>query len=148
MKTINKNRKNHTSMKNAVVDQIVLWIVLFIIFISFLFFVIEYSNAIKVKDNTDAIADYTARMVALGKTEADIATSINDNIKDDYFNNVAGSGIVCVEDTTTSNYQVIVNIKTTMTNDFLTTSNVHSRTVVFNEISEFKKECDLTLTIK
>lgn len=148
MKTINKNSKNHTNMKNAVVDQIVLWIVLFIIFVSFLFFVIEYSNAIKVKDNTDAIADYTARMVALGKTEDDIATSINDSIKDDYFNTVAGSGIVCVEDTATSNYQVIVNVETTMTNDFLTSSNVLSRTVVFNEISEFKKECDLTLSIK
>lgn len=148
MKTLTKKQKDLTNYKKAVVDQIILWIVLFIAFVGFLFFVIEYANAVKVKDNTDAIADYTARMVALGRSEDDIATGINENIKDDYFNDVSGGGIVCVEDTTTSNYQVVVNIKTTLTNDFLTSSNVHSRTVVFNEVSEFKKECDLTLTIK
>ena len=148
MKTLTKKQKDLTNYKKAVVDQIILWIVLFIAFVGFLFFVIEYANAVKVKDNTDAIADYTARMVALGRSEDDIATGINENIKDDYFNDVSGGSIVCVEDTTTSNYQVVVNIKTTLTNDFLTSSNVHSRTVVFNEVSEFKKECDLTLTIK
>lgn len=145
---INQNKKiiDHSSMKTAIVDQIILWIVLFIIFVSFLFFVIEYSNAVKVKDNTDAIADYAARMVSLNRSESDILTGINGSIKSEYFNDV--SSINCTEDTTTSNYQVIVNVTTTMTNDFLTSSNVHSRAVVFNENGEFEKECDIALTIK
>lgn len=146
MKNLNKKEKNLTSMKKAVIDQIILWMMMFIVFATFLFFVIEYSNAIKVKDNTDAIADYAARMVALGKTEAEIIEGINTNIKDDYFANI--SAITCADDTSTSNFQVIVNVKTTMSNDFLTSNDVASRTVVFNETSEFKRECDITIAIK
>lgn len=147
MKTSTKKIINYTNMKKAVIDQIILWIVLFIIFVGFLFFVIEYSNAVKVKDNVDAVADYTARMVALGETETTIATGINANIKDDYFANVVAADIVCTEDTATSNYQVVVEVKTTYSNDFIADTNVLSKTVVFNEQSEFKNECKLTLKI-
>jgi Flp pilus assembly protein TadG len=135
--------------KNAFVDQIILWIVLFIIFVGLLFFVIDYSNAVKVKDNADAIADYTARMVALEKSDALIVEGINTNIKDDYFQDISESSIVCSEDTTVSNHQVIVNIYTTLVNGFLpvASNNVHAKTVVFNERSEFKKECSITLLV-
>lgn len=146
MKTINKKEQNYTNMKNAVIDQVILWIVLFTIFVTILFFIIEYSNAIKVKDNTDAIADYAARMVALDRTDAEIIDGINENIKDDFFSDV--TGITCTEDTTASTYQVILNVKTTLSNDFLTSNEIHSRTVVFNESSEFKKECDITIAVK
>ncbi len=78
---------NNKNMKKAVADQIILWIVLFTVFVSFLFFIIDYSNAIKVKDNTDAIADYIARMAALDKPEDDIVIGVN-QIKDDYISNV------------------------------------------------------------
>jgi len=141
----NKVKKGQT--KSGFVDQIILWIVLFTIFVGLLFFIIDYSNAIKVKDNTDAIADYTARMVSLEKSDALIVEGINTNIKDDYFQDISESSIVCTEDTTVSNHQVIVNIYTTLVNGFLPISNnnVHSRTVVFNERSEFKKECSITL---
>ena len=140
-----KIKKGQT--KNAFVDQIILWIVLFTIFVGLLFFIIDYSNAIKVKDNTDAIADYTARMVALEKSDTLIVEGINTNIKDDYFADISESSIVCTEDATVSNHQVIVNIYTTLVNGFLpvSTNNIHSRTVVFNERSEFKKECSITL---
>lgn len=135
------------NMKNAVVDQIILWIVLFTVFVGILFFIIDYSNAIKVKDNADAIADYTARLVALEKDEDLIIEGINDNIKEDYFASLGTGAISCTEDTSLSNHQVIVNVYTTLTNSFLPVSsnNVHSKTVVFNERSEFKKECSITL---
>lgn len=135
------------NMKKAVVDQIILWIVLFTIFVSFLFFVIEYSNAIKVKDSTDAVADYVARMVALDKSPTEIVTGAN-KIKDDYFATIQDGDLTCVTDNTQSNYQVIMNVYTTLTNDFLSfgNQNVHSKTVVFNEGSEFQIECSLTLT--
>lgn len=141
----NNDRLLH--MKSAVVDQIILWIVLFTIFVGILFFIIDYSNAIKVKDNTDAIADYTARLVALEKDEDLILDGINNNIKDEYFASLQTGSLVCAEDTSFSNHQVIVNVYTTLTNSFLpaSTNNVHSRTVVFNERSEFKKECSITL---
>lgn len=136
-------------MKKAVIDQILLWIVLFTIFVSFLFFVIEYSNAIKVKDNADAISDYMARMVSLNMSNDEIATGIN-NIKEDYFNDISSDNIICNIDVNESNYQVITNVYATLVNGFLTVSNnnIHSKTVVFNEKNENEIECTLTLTFK
>jgi Flp pilus assembly protein TadG len=144
-----ENKTKIGQTKNAFVDQIILWIVLFTVFVGLLFFVIDYSNAVKVKDNTDAIADYTARMVALEKSDTLIAEGINTNIKDAYFQDISESSITCTEDTTVSNHQVIVNVYTTLVNDFLSVgnNNVHARTVVFNERSEFKKECSITLLV-
>lgn len=138
---------NNKNMKKAAIDQIILWIVLFTIFVSFLFFVIDYSNAIKVKDNTDAVADYIARMKALNRPEADIITGAN-KIKDDYFATIVAGDLTCTTDNTISNYQVIMHVYTTLSNGFLQTgaNNVHSKTVVFNESSEFQTECSLTLS--
>lgn len=138
---------NNTNMKKAVIDQIILWIVLFTIFVGFLFFIIDYSNAIKVKDSADAISDYTARMVALDKDEDDIITGINE-IKDDYIAAITVDNLTCNTDTAISNHQVIVNVYATLVNNFLPAgnNNVHSKTVVFNESSEFQKECFLTLS--
>ncbi len=138
---------NNTNMKKAVIDQIILWIVLFTIFVSFLFFIIDYSNAVKVKDNADAIADYIGRMTALNKNTDDIVTGIN-QIKDDYISNVTASNLVCNVNTAITNHQVVVNVYATIVNSFLpvTPNNVHSKTVVFNESSEFQEECSLTLS--
>ena len=101
---------------------------LFTIFVSFLFFVIEYSNAIKVKDSTDAVADYIARMVALDKPTTDIVAGAN-KIKDDYFATIQDGDLTCITDNSQSNYQVIMNVYTTLNNDFLSLGgqNVHSK---------------------
>jgi len=138
---------NKSNLKKAVVDQIILWIMLFIVFVGFLFFIIDYSNAIKVKDNSDALADYVARMVALNKTEGDIIAGAN-TIKEDYIAEITADNLNCAENNAISNHQVIVNVFATLNNNFLPVgnNNVHSRTVVFNESSEFQKECSLTLS--
>ena len=138
---------NNQNMKKAVVDQIILWIVLFTIFVSFLFFVIDYSNAVKVKENSDAIATYIARMVSLNKSEDEIISGAN-KIKDNYFAPIKTGDLVCVIDNTASNYQVISNVYTTIINGFIKigTNNVHSKIVVYNESSDLQKECSLTLS--
>lgn len=138
---------SNAMMKKGVVDQIILWIVLFIVFVGFLFFIIDYSNAIKVKDNTDALADYVARMTALNKDEADIITGAN-TIKDDYVATITADKLICVENNALANHQVVVNVFATLVNNFLPVgnNNVHSKVVVFNEASEFQKECTLTLS--
>jgi Flp pilus assembly protein TadG len=137
---------NKVNMKKAVVDQIILWIVLFIVFVGFLFFIIDYSNAIKVKDNTDAVADYVARMTALNKNDAEIIAGAN-TIKEDYFATITEANLNCVENNALANHQVIMNVFATLVNNFLPVgnNNVHSKVVVFNEASEFQKECTLTL---
>jgi len=138
---------NNSNMKKAIIDQILLWIVLFTIFVSLLFFIIDYSNTVKAQDNTSAIADYIARMNALDKNEADIVIGIN-QIKNNYFVPVTANDLNCTIDNTISNHQVIVNVYATMVNNFLSAqaNNIHSKAVVFNESSEFQKECSLTLS--
>lgn len=141
---------NKHNLKKAVLDQIILWIVLFIMFVSFLFFIIDYSNVIKVKDNTDALADYMARRVALNSDveNYDLASSLN-NVKASFFNDIQNNDITCTT-SINENYQIIVNIYTTINNSFLPVSsdNVHSKVVIFGENDSFDVECNLTLTFK
>lgn len=141
-----KKADDFTNYKKAVVDQILLWLMLFITFIIFLFFTLDYANALKVKDNADALTDYAARMVALDKPISDIVEGLN-RLKDDYIATIEEGDITCTEDTSSLNHQVIMNIYSTLTNNFLPTgtNNVHAKTVVFNESSEVEKECTLTL---
>ena len=143
---LEKNTKN-TNLKDAVVEQIILWIVIFISFVSLLFFIIDYSNVVKIKENADSISDYAAKMIALSKDEQDIISGIN-KIKGDYVADVISGDLICIEDTSIANHQVIVNVYATVNNGFLPVSsnNIHSKTVVFNESSEFEKECSLTLS--
>lgn len=139
--------KNIPTYKKAVVDQILLWIVLFITFVIFLFFTIDYSNALKVNDNASAIGNYTARMIAMNKNESEIVAGLN-KIKDDYIATIQEDDLSCTEDDTKTNHQIIVNVYTTLNNSFLPTgnNNVHSKTIVFNESGDSEKECTLTLS--
>ncbi|MGM0518386.1 MAG: hypothetical protein ACQERD_01940 [Campylobacterota bacterium] len=138
--------KSH-SMKNAFVEQIILWIVIFVSFVGFLFFVIDYSNSLKVKENADSIAQYTSRMVAINKPLVSVAQGINE-IKGDFVKTVSVGDLNCSENTAVTNRQVIVNVYATLNNSFLTnnSNNIHSKSVVYNESSEYEKECNLTLT--
>lgn len=150
MKTISTKKSNSeiANLKNAVVEQIILWIVIFTSFVTFLFFVIDYSNALKVNENAEAISAYAARMVALNEDDDDIIAGINE-IKGDYVQDLTITDLDCTESSTIENRQVIMNVYATLSNSFLPTKsdNVHSKIVVFNESSAFQKECDLTLTL-
>lgn len=136
------------NMKQAAIDQILLWLVLFTIFVSFLFFVIDYSLAIRIKDNADSLADYGARMVALGRTDAEVVAGMN-NIKLGSFNTILDADLTCTQGAT-SNYQVQFNVYTTYVSDFFGSdaNNVHGKTVVFNEVSDLEKDCSVTLTFQ
>jgi Flp pilus assembly protein TadG len=137
-------KNNSILNKKGTIDQIMLWMVLFTIFVSFLFFVIDYSSAIRVKDNCDSVADYGARMVALGKEDAVISDGINE-LKLDMFPTVSSGQITCTQDVSVENYQVIFNVYATFESNFLPTSNIHSKRVVFNEVNQFQVTCNLTL---
>ncbi len=138
------NKPNN--FKDAVVEQIVLWIVIFMSFVTVLFFVIDYSNAIKANENAESLSQYASRMIALNKDIDDVITGMN-NIKGNHVESIQADDLSCVEDSSISNRQVIVNIYATLDNNFLSEgNNIHSKTVVFNESSEFQKECSLTLS--
>jgi Flp pilus assembly protein TadG len=136
--------KTNKKIYKGAIDQIMLWMLLLSIFVTFLFFIIDYATVIRIKDNCDAIADYSVRMVALGKDEANISSGIN-QLKLDYFGTVSAADISCTQDEGTENYQVIFNVYATYNGNFFENNNIHSKRVVFNEINPYQITCDLTL---
>lgn len=139
-----KIQKNN--FKPAVVDQILLWLVIFVAFITLLFMTIDYSAVMRLKGNTDTLAQIGARMIALGRTTDEVATSLN-NIKSKYYANISGGDIVCNEVVATT-YQVVFNITSKYTNaKVLTVANdIESKVASFNESNANEITCTLVLT--
>lgn len=138
-----------TTSKPAYVENIILWIVLFVSFVTLFFFIIEYSVTVKVIDKADSLSDYGARAIALGKSESDVVDGLN-QIKGNSFNTITVDDLSCVETGGVENYQVIFNTYTTYENNFLVgqgENNIHAKNVVFNEVSSSLKVCNLYITI-
>lgn len=139
-----------TSKKKAVVDQILLWMTLIVGFVTLFFMVIDYAAIARVKANTDLLAQYGVRMIALGRDDADIASSMN-NMKVDYFADIAGTDIVCSETVATTGvneYQVVLTVTATYTNTRVITYNdtIQSKIAAFNETNSNFINCTLALT--
>ena len=140
-----RTEKIKTNMKKAVVDQILLWTVIFVSFVTILFLVIDYSMIMRVKGNADLMSQYSARMIAIGKTNDEIATQLN-SMKLDYFATVAGTDISCTSSALGS-YKVIFTVNGLYTDTHILNnrSTISSRSAVFNELSTDEIECTLTL---
>jgi len=141
--------ENNTNMIEAVVENILLWMIMFIGFVSLFFMVLDYSKVLRIKDNMSSLSDYGARMIALNKNESDIITGLN-NLKANTVANITSSNLLCNTNTSADNYQAIFNTQTTYTNSVFTTegaNNITSRSVVFNEVNSSQEECTLTISI-
>lgn len=143
--------KKLNKMKKAVIDQILLWLILFISFVTLLFMILDYSAIVRLKGNTDILAQYGSRMVSLGNTDAEVADKLN-AIKISYFNTIAASDIVCTTSTaTTANeYQVVFNVTSTYNEAKVLKFNntIYSNVATFNEQSSEYISCSLALTKK
>ncbi|PHS57982.1 MAG: hypothetical protein COB17_04600 [Sulfurimonas sp.] len=139
-------KKLKNNMREAVIDQILLWMVLLIGFVSLLFITIDYSTIIRLKSNNDTLAQQAARLVALGRDTDMIADSLN-NIKNKYYANISAEDIICAE-VNDITYQVIFNVVSTYTNTKVLTfdDSIYSRVVVFNEVNSNEVTCTLTLS--
>ena len=140
-----ENKKN-TQNKGGFIDQILLWIVIFISFITFFFMAIDYGNLARIKGNLDLMGDYGARMLALGKTTDEVAEGLN-SMKSPYFGTINGGDIVCTTEDS-ENYQVIFQL----TGGYMGTKilepreTIVAKRAVFNERGSFLLDCSLTLT--
>lgn len=140
--------KQKNNMKPAILDHIILWMILFVSFVILLFIVIDYSAVVRVKNNTDILAHYGARMAALGADETDIATKLN-NIKIPYFDTIVAADVNCTTSIPAADeeYQIVFTV-TSNYNDakLLTiTDDITSRVATFNERSSDYITCDLDL---
>lgn len=141
-----QTKKLNDNLKPAVVDQILVWTVLLIGFITLLFITIDYSAIMRLKSNNDALAQQGARMIALGKSSDETALSLN-NIKNPYYANISGSDIICNE-VTANSYQVVFNVASVYTDAKIITfnDNINAKAATFNEINSNEITCTLTLS--
>ena len=133
-------------MRKAIIDQIMLWIVIFVSFATTLFIVIDYYVVLKVKDRSDALANYGVRMKALGKEHDEIITGLN-NIKSNYFDDLTENDLSC-EELDTNRYQVIFTTNISIgTNMFLSDNEkIYALATAFNEYNSTDQNCTLDLS--
>jgi len=141
MKKINK--KNY---KNGLIDQIMLWMVVFVSFVILFFIVIDYYKVVKAKDNCDTMANYAVRMKALGRDDSSIVDGLN-NLKSQYFDTIEEADISCSE-TSDNKYKVKYQINATILTTTFNNKEVHSYASAFNETQALSIDCNLTLKIK
>ena len=138
--------KKIKKMTPAIVDQIMLWTVIFVSFVVILFLVIDYSMIMRIKGNLDLLSQYSARMMAIGTQKEDIVAQLN-NIKLSYFADIVSDDITCIT-SNTGTYQIIFNVNGLYdsTNILNPQNALSSKSVVFNEINSDELECTLTLS--
>lgn len=131
-------------MRNAVVDQILLWIVLFITFVTLFFTVIDYYIVMKTKERVDSLSSYGARMEALGRDESTIVEGLN-NIIGSTFVTVTQDDLNCT-DLGTTNYQVVFTVRVGIKNRFISADKkLISISSFFNEVNSSDYSCILDL---
>ncbi|WP_321469038.1 hypothetical protein [Halarcobacter sp.] len=137
-------------LKKAYIENILLWMVMFIGFVTFFFFVINYAKVARVKDNMDAISDYGARLISTNGTGAitisSFITRVN-NMSVKGIDPVATADLICNEDNTIvpPEYQVIFSTQLAGGVSFYD-KQIVSRRVVFNENGSETVTCTLTIT--
>ncbi len=133
-------------MRKAIIDQIMLWIVTFVSFVTLFFIVIDYYIVLKVKDRSAAIANYGVRMKALGREESIIVEALN-NVKSDYFSTIYEDNITC-EALDTELYQVIFTTNISIKdNVFLSNDEkIYAVATAFNEENATDQNCTLNLS--
>ncbi len=131
-------------MKKAVIDQIMLWMFIFVSFVIIFFMVIDYYSVLKTKDRCDTMSSYAVRMIALGKNISDITDELNKRISSSMVP-IISSDIVCIEDSSVSTYQVVFHINMEINTTTFKDKSINSYSSAFNESNSSSVDCNLTI---
>lgn len=130
----------------AFIEQMLMWIMIFISLIGIFFFIIDYSNILRVKETVDTITNYGVRMKAIGRTEEQLVEGMNRLNK--IFQPIQLADINCYYMGTTE-HQVVFEVTTDFTNKVMTDGKqIKSYSTAFNEVTEDDVTCQLTLRMK
>jgi len=150
MKTLQK-LENNNNMKPAYIENILLWMVMFIGFAGLFFFVINYASIVRIKDNMDAISDYGALRISKdGLTlDTDLFTTKLNNMKVSAINTIDATMGVDLNCTTVADaaYQVTFITQTTNTSYKFFNNQLISKRVVYNESNSNSVTCTLDITL-
>jgi hypothetical protein len=133
--------------KKAIIDQIMLWLVIFVSFVIILFMVIDYYVVVKFKDRCDTMANYAVRMKALGRDDENITAGLN-NLKSDSIDEIVEDDLISIESNTAENYQVKFSVNLDINTTTFKNKSIHSYTSAFNEVDSSSIDCNLTLKSK
>lgn len=136
-------------MKSAYIENVIIWMVMFIGFAITFFFIIDYGTVTRVQDNIKGLSDYGANYVSInGSTVTnDLVDGLN-NLKLDKINTITAGNISCgATPTGSSNYQVIFTTTTgNVTLEFYT-GTLEGKRVVYNEQGAADIQCTLNITL-
>lgn len=137
-------QKKLSRMKKAAMEQMLLWIILFISFVSIFFFIIDYSNAMRIKEAASSIANFGARSKAIGATDQEVVDRIN-AIKNDFVATVTTGDLSC-SNPGTNEYKVTFSVEATVDISLITSNEIIQTVGAFNETSSADITCTLSIS--
>lgn len=142
---MDKKKKSPVKMKKAMIDQVMMWLMIFVGFITTMFLVIDYSMINRVKANIDLLSEFGAKSIALEHTEEDIAEKLN-TMKSGYFANINPEDINCVV-VENNSYKISFTVigEYTDTKILSKQSNIVSKKSVFYDNGTDQIDCTLNL---
>jgi len=154
------NMSKNKEMKPAYIEQMLMWMTIFVSFVWLFFFVLNYATAVRLSDNMDAMSKFAAKYVSslISQTNATITSDQNlidslNNIKLTKIATINPNQIVCVVATAApenTNSQSIFTITGTYNKGFLSgqgANNMVSKSVVYNQNNAAQISCTLNITI-
>ncbi|XOB62599.1 hypothetical protein ACMC56_02050 [Campylobacterota bacterium DY0563] len=162
MNTLNleSEKMQNENMKPAYIEQMLMWMTLFLAFVWLFFFVLHYATAVKLNENMDSMGKFAAKYVAAlitqdnatVKGELDLFNTLN-QIKIKKIGQITSADVNCVVATTppeNTNSQCIFIIQGTYNKGMLVnagTNNMVSKTVVYNQNNAAQIKCTLGISI-
>lgn len=147
MDNILKTKQRQTKMKQAAIENVLVWLLTFIGFGTLFWFIMNYAIIIRIQDNMNAMSDYGANIIANEGIGADIVDRLN-QIRASDVQAISAGDVVCnsVLDSPPT-YQVIFTTVTTNTNYKFYTQALQTTRAVFNEVDDETVTCTLTITL-
>jgi hypothetical protein len=151
-------KEKQINLKSAYIEQIIMWMVIFVGFVWLFFFVIQYATAIRIKDSMDNLSKYAARYISDLNNQTDVPNNINlfinlNNIRSPIIKVITSNNLNCViaaDEPESSNSQSIFIIQGTYKKGFLKDqeeNNFFSRVVVYNNRNQAQITCTLDIII-
>ncbi len=138
-----------TTMKKAAIENIFIWMVLFVGFATLFFFVIDYATVLRVRDNMNAISDYGANYVGVNGIGDDLTTQINAMRSNSIVQlnpSQADTSVICIPNAN-NQYKVIFITQTTNNSFKFYENKLITSRAVFNQSSSDTITCTLNITL-
>lgn len=108
--------------------------------------VVDYYMVMKTKERTDALANYSVRMKALGRDDENITAGLN-RLKSSYFDTIVEDDLLC-EELETQTYKVVMKTNIFINNSFISEDQkIYSYASAFNESNSVDINCTLDLRL-